>query len=87
MLCVVIDSTYDVVIDVDAAKCFGASNLKSGMPNPPYAGLNVTSWRISLERDSILPNNVGRSKSSIASWIGSTQSSDDSIVCMKHRRN
>ena len=35
MLCVVIESTCSAVIDVEAANCCGASNLKSGTPSPP----------------------------------------------------
>ena len=72
MLCVVIESTCGAVIDVEAANCCGASNRKSGTPSPPWAGVKVTSWRRSLGRGSVWPNSVGRSKSSIASWIGST---------------
>ena len=43
ILCVVIESTCDAVIDVEAANCCGASNRKSGMPSPPLAGDRVTS--------------------------------------------
>ena len=72
MLRVVIESTCSAVIHVEAANCCGASNRKSGTPSPPWAGVRVTSWRRSLGRGSVWPNSVGRSKSSIASWIGST---------------
>ena len=60
ILCVVIESTCDVVIAVEAANCYGASNHKSGMPSPLLAGDRVTSWRRSLGRSSVWPNSVGR---------------------------
>ena len=42
ILCVVIESTWVAVIDVEAANCCGASNRKSGTPSPPLAGVRVT---------------------------------------------
>ena len=53
MHCVVIESTYDAVIDVESANCCGASNRKSGTPSPPWAGVKVTSWHRSLGRVSV----------------------------------
>ena len=53
MHCVVIESTCDVVIDVESANCCGASNRKSGTPSPPWAGVKVTNWRRSLGRGSV----------------------------------
>ena len=72
MLYVVIESTCGAVIDVEAANCCGASNRQSGTPSPPLAGVRVTTRRKSIGRGSLWPNSVGRSKSSIASWIEST---------------
>ena len=72
MLCVVIECTCSAVIDVEAANCCGASHRKSGTLSPPWAGVKATSWRRSLGRDTVWPKSVGKSKSSIASWIGST---------------
>ena len=50
---VVIESTFDAVIDVESTNCCGASNCKSGTPSPPWAGVKVTSWRKSLGRGSV----------------------------------
>ena len=56
VLCVVIDSTWDDVIDADVVYCRGASDLKSGIPRAPCAGSG-----------SVYPNSVGGSRSSITS--------------------
>ena len=61
MLCVVIESTCDAVIDVEAVNCCGASNRKSHAQGT-WAGVKVTSWRRSLGRGSVWPNSVGRSR-------------------------
>ena len=90
MLCVVIESTCGNVINVEAANSCGASNRKSGTSSPTWASVKVASWRRSLGRGSVWPNSVGRSKSSIASWIGSVERAP---VCweggrgFRHRRH
>ena len=42
VLCVVIESTCDAIIVIEAASCCGASNCKLGTPSPPWAGVKVT---------------------------------------------
>ena len=84
VLCLRIAATCGVVINFKAAFCCEASAFRSGIPRPPYAGGRVNNSRNSSESGSVRPKRTGRELLLIASSIGSTESSKESIVCIKY---
>ena len=84
VLCVRIAATYGFVINVEAAYCCRASAFRPGIPIPPCAGSRVNSSRNSSGRGSVWLKRTGRKLSLIASSVGSTYTSKESIVRIKY---
>ena len=59
LLRIIIDSTCEAVIVLEAAHCCGDSSLRVGMPKPPRVGGTVIIPKSPLGRGSVCPKRVG----------------------------